>query len=139
MKRSRPEQIGRIENLVNAWIGAAYDLDTREMAHADAIAGGATALFGEKYGDRVRVVGIGDVSKELCGGTHLQNTAQVRYFRILSEGSVATGVRRIEAVTGDAAIELAESERFLVGTVAETLKVNRDGIAARVSAHGGRA
>ncbi|MGE5551977.1 MAG: alanine--tRNA ligase [Bacteroidota bacterium] len=129
-----PAQIGKVEKLVNAWVGAAYDLEIREMAYAEAVAGGATALFGEKYGDKVRVVKIADVSKELCGGTHLKNTAQVRYFRILSESSVATGVRRIEAVTGDAALELAESERFLVGTVAETLKVERDGIAARVAA-----
>ena len=128
-----PEQLGRIEKLVNGWVGAAYDLDIQEMAHADAVAGGATALFGEKYGDRVRVVGIGEVSKELCGGTHLRNTAQIRYFRILSESSVATGVRRIEALTGDAAISLAESERALVGTVTDTLKVERDGIAARVA------
>lgn len=133
-ERVTPVQIGRIEKLVNEWVGGAYELQSKEMAHAEAIAGGATALFGEKYGDKVRVVSIGEVSKELCGGTHLRNTAQIRYFRIMAEGSVATGVRRIEAVTGDAAIELAESERALVGLVAETLKVNRDGIAARVDA-----
>ncbi|MGE5598008.1 MAG: alanine--tRNA ligase [Bacteroidota bacterium] len=133
-ERVAPDQIGRIEKLVNGWIGAAYGLEVKEMSYADAVAGGATALFGEKYGDRVRVVRIAEVSQELCGGTHLRNTAEARYFRILSESSVATGVRRIEAVTGDAAIELAESERALVGTIAETLKVNRDGIAARVSA-----
>ncbi|MGE5527841.1 MAG: alanine--tRNA ligase [Patescibacteria group bacterium] len=129
-----PAQLAKVEKLVNGWIGGAYDLDIREMAHADAVAGGATALFGEKYGDVVRVVGIGEFSKELCGGTHLKNTAEARYFRIVSESSVATGVRRIEALTGDAAIELAESERALVGTIAETLQVSRDATAARVAA-----
>ena len=95
-----PEQIRTVENMVNDEILAGLAVDTREMPIDEAKKAGATALFGEKYGDVVRVVNMGGYSIELCGGTHLDNTAKAGAFHILSESSVASGVRRIEAITG---------------------------------------
>ena len=95
-----PEQLRQVEDMVNEAILAGYDIDVREMSIDEARKTGATALFGEKYGDTVRVVDMGGYSVELCGGTHLSNTAKVGAFHISSEGSVASGVRRIEATTG---------------------------------------
>lgn len=99
------KEIERIEDLVNAEVAKGIQVGVEEMAHKDAISRGALALFGEKYGDRVRVVQMGDFSVELCGGTHVSNTAQIRLFKIVSEGGVSAGVRRIEAITGDKAAE----------------------------------
>ncbi|MBQ3211817.1 MAG: alanine--tRNA ligase, partial [Oscillospiraceae bacterium] len=108
-----PEQLRRVEELVNTAILAGNTVDVREMSMDDAKKSGATALFGEKYGDVVRVVRMGD-SMELCGGTHLDNTAKAGTFHIISEGSVASGVRRIEASTGLNTISaLRENERIL--------------------------
>ena len=95
-----PEQLRQVEDMVNEAVLAGYDIDVREMSIDEARKTGATALFGEKYGDTVRVVNMGGYSVELCGGTHLSNTAKVGAFHISSEGSVASGVRRIEATTG---------------------------------------
>jgi len=128
------EELREIERLVNAWVGEAIPVETVEMAYDEAVKTGAVALFGEKYGERVRVVRIGEVSKELCGGTHLANTAQIRYFRIISEGGVATGVRRIEAVTNDAALSLVEKERAILDETAAILKAEREAIPGRVAA-----
>ena len=94
------EQLRQVEDMVNEAVLAGYDIDVREMSIDEARKTGATALFGEKYGDTVRVVDMGGYSVELCGGTHLSNTAKVGAFHISSEGSVASGVRRIEATTG---------------------------------------
>jgi alanyl-tRNA synthetase len=106
------DQLDEVERLVNAAILADYPVEAEIEAYADAVGEGAIALFGEKYGDSVRVVKVGfeeDVfSKELCGGTHVYHTSQIGLFRILSESSVAAGVRRIEAVTGSAAYELVQ-------------------------------
>ena len=108
-----PEQLKRVEELVNTAILAGNTVDVREMSMDDAKKAGATALFGEKYGDVVRVVRMGD-SMELCGGTHLDNTAKTGTFHIISEGSVASGVRRIEASTGLNTISaLRDNERIL--------------------------
>lgn len=96
-------ELTRIEELVNAEISNQIDVNTAEMAHQAAIEAGALALFGEKYGDRVRVVKMGGFSTELCGGTHVPNTAMIRLFKIVSDSGVSAGVRRIEAVTGDTA------------------------------------
>jgi alanyl-tRNA synthetase len=116
------EEIGCVEELVNEAVLGGYPISIREMPIAQAKAQGATALFGEKYGDTVRVVTMGDVSKELCGGTHLDNTAKVGSFGIVSEFSVASGVRRIEAVTGREFLRRARESLSLIGHVAETLK-----------------
>ncbi|MES2964547.1 MAG: alanine--tRNA ligase [Bdellovibrionota bacterium] len=99
------EEISRIETLVNEEISKQIDVNSAEMEHQAAIEAGALALFGEKYGDRVRVIKMGEFSTELCGGTHVTNTAMIRSFKIVSDSGVASGVRRIEALTGDAAFE----------------------------------
>lgn len=126
------DQLTEIEAKVNAVIAEAHDVCTEVKALSDAMAGGATALFSEKYGDAVRVVRVNDISQELCGGTHVKNTASIRYFRIITEGSVATGIRRIEAVTGDTAITMAEQERRLLDSVTERLKTNTDQLLNRI-------
>jgi len=117
------EQLSTVEAQVNAGIWVAAPVTTREEAYADAVAHGAMALFGEKYGDVVRVVEIPSLSVELCGGTHVRNTAEIGLFRIVSEVGVAAGVRRIEAVAGPRAFQfLVDRERALLA-VAARLKV----------------
>ncbi len=101
------EEIQKVESLVNEQISLATEVQTSQMKHKEAIAAGAMALFGEKYGDDVRVLKMGDFSTELCGGTHVQNTAEIRLFKILSESGVSAGVRRIEAIAGDTATKYA--------------------------------
>ena len=116
------EEIEKVNELVQASILEGYTVDIREMAIDEAKAMGATALFSEKYGDTVRVVNMGGYSIELCGGTHLDNTAKVGPFRIVSEASVASGVRRIEAITGKAFVKDAAKTRELVTSAAAVLK-----------------
>ena len=99
------QEIQAIEALVNEEISKANEVGCKNMKHKEAIAAGALALFGEKYGDDVRVIRMGDFSTELCGGTHVTNTAQIRLFKIVSEAGVSSGVRRIEAITGDMAFK----------------------------------
>lgn len=118
------EEITRVEQIVNKEILNAVDVDIREMPIEEAKKLGAMALFGEKYGDVVRVVKINDFSIELCGGTHQNNTSKLGLFKILYEGSVAAGVRRIEAVTGTAIIETINSYFDIINRAAESLKIN---------------
>jgi len=126
------DQLVTIEAQVNAGVWTAAPVTTRESAYADAVAQGAMALFGEKYGDVVRVVEISSLSVELCGGTHVRNTAEIGLIRIVSEGGVAAGVRRIEAVTGPRAFQfLADRERALV-QLATRLKVPMAGTATNI-------
>lgn len=98
------EQIHEIETIVNGEISQARPVGATEKSYDEAIASGAMALFGEKYGDKVRVVQMGEFSVELCGGTHVENTAMIRLFKIVSETGVSAGVRRMEALTGDRAL-----------------------------------
>ncbi|MDO5015966.1 MAG: alanine--tRNA ligase [Eubacteriales bacterium] len=119
-----PEEIQQVEAEVNAAILADYPISTNNMDLAEAKASGAMALFSEKYGQKVRVISMGDFSRELCGGTHLQNTSQAAYFRIVSETGIASGVRRIEAYTGEAAVELSAKEHQELLTAAQILKTN---------------
>ena len=118
-----PEEMAKINLIVQNAVLEGYDVDVREMSIDDAKASGATALFSEKYGDTVRVVNMGGWSVELCGGTHLNNTAKVGPFRIVSEGSVASGVRRIEAITGKKLLEEMEKTQNQILEAAATLKV----------------
>jgi alanyl-tRNA synthetase len=117
-------EIAQTESIINAVILDALEVDAREMPIADAKKMGATALFGEKYGDVVRVVNVKGFSIELCGGTHVDNTAKLGLFKIRQEGSVAAGVRRIEAVTGQGVLELLRETQSLVDESAAALKLN---------------
>jgi alanyl-tRNA synthetase len=117
-----PEELLQIESLVCEWALEGMPIDTRVMPIGEAKQLGATALFGEKYGDTVRVVSMGDCSMEFCGGTHLDNTSKVGLFRILSESSIASGVRRIEAITGKEILREDELNKRRMLQVAETLK-----------------
>ena len=117
------EEIAQVNALVQEAVFTGYGVDIREMSIEEAKASGATALFSEKYGDTVRVVNMGGYSIELCGGTHLDNTAKVGAFRIVSESSVASGVRRIEAITGKAFFADAARTRDLLGNICNTVKV----------------
>ena len=119
-----PEELEKIEEIVNDQILADLAVDIREMPIAEAKKSGAVALFGEKYGDIVRVVSMGDFSKEFCGGTHLSNTAKVGLFRIVAEYSVAAGVRRIDAVVGRKAREFLRDTVSVNRNIAEILKTS---------------
>ncbi|AJE02212.1 alanine--tRNA ligase [Geobacter pickeringii] len=116
-----PEEIRRAEEIVNAFIMGNDEVRAREMAVDEAMESGATALFGEKYGDRVRVVKVGEVSAELCGGTHVRAAGDIGFFKVLSEAGIAAGVRRIEALTGAAALrhvqELEEERRQVAALI----------------------
>ena len=119
-----PEEIALVEHIVNQKIFAAMDVTVRNLPLAEAKKMGAMALFGEKYGEIVRVVDIEGYSTEFCGGTHVQNTAQLGCFKILSESSVAAGVRRIEGTTGMGVLRLLDERTEMLHQVADALKVN---------------
>jgi alanyl-tRNA synthetase len=121
------EQLASIERQVNEGIWHAAAVDITERKYADAVAAGAMALFGEKYGDVVRVVNIPGLSTELCGGTHVRNTAEIGLFRVVSEGGVAAGVRRIEAVTGRRAFALLSERDASLASIGQRLKVQLGG------------
>ena len=118
-----PEELAKVDAIVQNAVLEGYPVDVREMSIEKAKQIGATALFSEKYGDTVRVVNMGGYSIELCGGTHLDNTAKVGPFRIESEGSVASGVRRIEAITGKECLMDMERNRTLIYSACAQLKV----------------
>ena len=119
-----PEEIAKVEGIVNRVILDGVPAETREMPLEEAKKQGAMALFGEKYGETVRVVSAGDFSKELCGGTHVDNTAKIGLFKIVSEGSAAAGVRRIEGVTGFGVLSLLDSSLGAVRETASVLRLN---------------
>ncbi len=132
-QRLEPELLNQVEQEVNRLIFAALPVKVEELDYEEALNRGALAFFGEKYGDRVRTVAVGGVSMELCGGTHVKNSAEILSFRILSEGSVAAGVRRIEAVTGWEALRLAEQDRKLVKELADLLHSEPQQLKEKVS------
>ena len=122
------KQLSEVEQIVNDEIIKATDVDITEMPLEEAKKTGAMALFGEKYGDIVRVVTIPGYSKELCGGSHVRNTGEIGSFRIIGEGGIGSGIRRIEAVTGKAAYELMKKDREMLKDVSRLLKGKPDQI-----------
>ena len=127
-----PEQIQTIEDLVNEEIRANNPVETNVMDLEAALKSGAQALFGEKYGTRVRVVGMGAFSTELCGGTHVRRTGDIGLFKIVSEGGVAAGVRRIEAVTGSGALDYMRNTESRLDQIAGLVRGSRDDAARKV-------
>jgi len=128
-----PAQLAEIENLVNAEIRANAAAETRVMSIEDAMASGAMALFGEKYGADVRVLSIGDFSVELCGGTHVQHAGDIGLLKIVSETGIASGVRRIEAVTGENALQWVAANEQRLQRISELVKGGRDDVDEKVS------
>ncbi|GGY19085.1 alanine--tRNA ligase [Paludibacterium paludis] len=123
----RAEEIAEIERVVNHVISANYPVSAALMPYDDAIRAGAMALFGEKYGDEVRVLKMGDFSTELCGGTHVTRTGDIGLFKIVAEGGVAAGVRRIEAVTGEGAVAVIQAQDSLIREMSVQLKAQSSG------------
>jgi alanyl-tRNA synthetase len=126
------EELEQVENLVNLRIRENAAVETGEMSHEEAVAAGATALFGEKYGDRVRVVRVGDISMELCGGTHARAAGDIGLFKILQETGIAAGVRRIEAVTGVRALEVVRDQERTLDHLAALIKTDRPQLELRL-------
>lgn len=129
-----PEEIAQTEEIVNREIAAGLKVQTDIMGIAEAKKTGAMALFGEKYGDEVRVVSMGDFSKELCGGTHVGNTADIAVFKIVSESGIAAGTRRIEALTGDGVFGYYKTAEQELHEAAKLLKTTPSGILEKISA-----
>ncbi len=130
------DELFRVESLVNEYIDAKDKVSAREMPFSDAKKQGAIALFGEKYGDKVRMVAVGDYSKELCGGTHVKNTSEIKRFKIISEFSIASGTRRIEAVTGEVAIKEIKERENVIEEIAAEFKTTPQKIAQEIDRAG---
>ncbi|MBI4007140.1 MAG: alanine--tRNA ligase, partial [Planctomycetes bacterium] len=126
------EELTRIEDVVNEKIMLNSPVETREMSLNEAKSSGAIALFGEKYGETVRVVGIGDFSRELCGGTHVKNTGEIGFFKIVSEASIAAGIRRIEALTSAAAVDKIREREDIVRELCSVLKTPENQLVQRI-------
>ncbi len=126
------EQIARVESLVNEEIRRNVPVKARVMKYDDAIKAGAMALFGEKYGDEVRVIGMGDFSIELCGGTHVSRSGDIGFFKIVMETGVAAGIRRVEAVTAEAALDYVQKREMQFAEIAAALKAGPDEVEHRL-------
>jgi alanyl-tRNA synthetase len=137
-KALTPDEISRVETLVNEWVLENLPITTAVKAVDEAKKEGAMALFGEKYGDTVRVVAMGNVSKELCGGTHAAATGTIGLFHITVETSIAAGVRRIEAVTGMNSVRLLEAKQATLTALCRLLKAGEEALVTRVEALGSR-
>ena len=129
-----PEELEQVEEQVNTWIAEAHDADVSVMPIDDAKAKGAVAMFGEKYGDEVRVIDFPGVSMELCGGTHVRNTAEIGAFKIVSETGISAGVRRIEAVAGPAVLDYLKVRDKVVRELGDRFKVKPEEVVGRVNA-----
>ncbi len=128
-----PEDVQQVEDLVNTWISEAHEADINVMPIEEAKAKGATAMFGEKYADNVRVIDFPGVSMELCGGTHVTNTAEIGAFKIISEIGISSGVRRIEAVAGAAILDYLNVRDKVVKELSDRFKVKPEEISDRVN------
>ena len=128
------QELQQVETLINGWISEAHALEVQEMAIEQAKAAGAVAMFGEKYADVVRVVDVPGVSMELCGGTHVANTAEIGLFKIVAESGVAAGIRRIEAVAGGAVLAYLNERDAVVKQLGDRFKAQPGEIVERVSA-----
>ncbi|WP_042354964.1 alanine--tRNA ligase [Bacillus rubiinfantis] len=128
----KPEELEQIERIVNEKIWNSIDVQISQKSISEAKAMGAMALFGEKYGEVVRVVQVGDYSLELCGGCHVQNTSVIGLFKIISEGGIGAGTRRIEAVTGEAAYQVLSEQISLLKATADKLKTSPKEVVGRV-------
>ncbi|MBO6978137.1 MAG: alanine--tRNA ligase [Prochlorococcus marinus XMU1428] len=127
------DQISKIETLVNSWIMENHILEIKNMSKSEALEKGAVAMFGEKYDDEVRVVNVPGVSMELCGGTHVQTTSQLGSFKIISEEGISAGVRRIEALSGQSALDYFSDRNTLVNQLSDLLKANPNQLFERVN------
>jgi alanyl-tRNA synthetase len=126
------DELAEIEKRVNQAILANVEVGARVMSYDDAIKSGAMALFGEKYGDQVRVLAMGEFSTELCGGTHVARTGDIGLFKIVAEGGVAAGIRRIEAVTGENALNYVRDTEARLKVAADLLRAGRDDLAEKI-------
>ncbi|MGL5792906.1 MAG: alanine--tRNA ligase, partial [Waterburya sp.] len=128
-----PEDVQQVEDLVNTWIAESHQADVNIMPIETAKAKGATAMFGEKYADEVRVIDFPGVSMELCGGTHVTNTAEIGAFKIISETGIASGIRRIEAVAGGAILDYLNVRDQIVKELSDRFKVKPEEISDRIN------
>ncbi|QDL11198.1 alanine--tRNA ligase [Brasilonema octagenarum UFV-E1] len=128
-----PDEIHQVEELVNSWIAEAHSAKVEILPLAEAKARGAVAMFGEKYGEEVRVIDFQGVSMELCGGTHVSNTAEIGVFKIISEAGVASGVRRIEAVSGPAILDYLNVRDKVVKDLSDRFKVKPEELPDRIT------
>jgi len=127
------EQLGAVESLVNREIRGNADVSSRVMKYDEAIKAGAMALFGEKYGDEVRVIGMGGFSTELCGGTHVRRTGDIGFFKLIAESGVAAGIRRVEAVTAEGALAYAQEQESRLAEAAGALKAQPQELAGKIA------
>jgi len=127
------DQISKIETLVNSWIMKNHALEIKNMSKSEALEKGAVAMFGEKYDDVVRVVNVPGVSMELCGGTHVKTTSELGSFKIISEEGISAGVRRIEALSGQSALDYFSDRNALVNQLSDLLKANPNQLFERVN------
>ena len=127
------DQIRDVERLVNREIRRNTEVSARIMKYDDALKAGAMALFGEKYGDEVRVIGMGEFSTELCGGTHVSRTGDIGFFKIVAESGVAAGVRRVEAVTGEGALEWVQAREAKLAEAAAALRTSPEDVTQKIA------
>jgi alanyl-tRNA synthetase len=126
-------QLRQVEALVNHEVRRNTEVSVRVMKYDDAIKAGAMALFGEKYGDEVRVIAMGEFSTELCGGTHVRRTGDIGFFKIVSESGVAAGIRRVEAVTAEGALAYVQEQEARLGEAAGLLKAQPQELGQKIS------